>query len=305
MFNLRNKLGLIALVCSLAGLAGCGGGSGTDNEQANLPACRDPLVILDDGSCGEPRDPYVPPPCPEGQIRNSLGACIVPDFPTPSRLPGENEVVIYVNIDGTEDEKNAAFAGYNLHLWQDCGNGWADGTVDGNGATWGIPTEWPNGPGVSSQDTGEAGIQHDPYYGAFFVIPISDTGTCGNYIVKTPAGSAQTNDLQMQIKRNGGDYDRMAFIIVNATDMRNSRISDIPICINDICTLEQPLLTITDVEAHWIGTHTIIWNREFSPDKKIELYRSTAGGMSGAEDGSVTGGTLVAELSPGREMTDE
>ena len=305
MFNLRNKLGLIALVCSLAGLAGCGGGSGTDNEQANLPACRDPLVILDDGSCGEPRDPYVPPPCPEGQIRNSLGACIVPDFPTPSRLPGENEVVIYVNIDGTEDEKNAAFAGYNLHLWQDCGNGWADGTVDGNGATWGIPTEWPNGPSVSSQDTGEAGIQHDPYYGAFFVIPISDTGTCGNYIVKTPAGSAQTNDLQMQIKRNGGDYDRMAFIIVNATDMRNSRISDIPICINDICTLEQPLLTITDVEAHWIGTHTIIWNREFSPDKKIELYRSTAGGMSGAEDGSVTGGTLVAELSPGREMTDE
>src|SRR5690606_12911650 len=109
-----------------------------------------------------------------------------------------------------------------LHLWQDCGNGWASSTTDGNGATFAIPTTWPAGPGVSS---GSSALQHDPVYGAYFVVPVSETGTCRNYNVKTPGGAAQTNDLQMQIKRIGGDYDRMVCIIVNQSYMRNSRVS--------------------------------------------------------------------------------
>lgn len=305
MLNYRSKLGLCALLLMLAILSGCGGASGTDNDAVALPTCRDPQVLLGNGTCGDPLPPYVPPACPEGQIRNSLGACIVPDFPPPTRIPGPNEAVIYVNIEGNQSEKNDAFASYNLHLWQDCGNGWASQTTDGSGAQFAIPTTWPAGPGVTSTDDGEPEIGHDPYYGAFFVIPTSEAGTCGNYIVKTPGGAAQTNDLQMQMRRAGGDYDRMAFIIVNATDMRNSRVSDIPICINDVCTLEQPLLSITDVEAHWIGTHTIVWNREFAADKTVELYHSTAGGMGSAEDGSVAGGELLATLSPARELDED
>lgn len=301
MFNYRKTLGLLALACSMAGLAGCGGGSGTDNDPVDLPTCRDPLVLLDSGVCGEPRDAYVPPPCPEGQIRNGA-ECVVPDFPVPTKIPEDDEVVIYVNVDALESEKPGIFAGYNLHLWQDCGNGWGSSTTDGSGATYSIPTTWPAGPGVSS---GGSELQHDPVYGAFFVLPVSETGTCGNYIIKTPGGAAQTNDLQMQIRREGGAYDRMAWVIVNQSDMRNSRVSNIPICVNDDCSLVRPLLGISGVEAHWISPHTILWNRDFAADKTLELYRSTAGGMTGAEDGSVAGGTLLAALSPAREMTED
>lgn len=305
MSNYQKRLGLFALVLIVSVLSGCGGASGTDNDKPELTTCRDPLVSLGNGVCGEAPEPYVPPPCPEGQIRNSLGACIVPDFPPPSRMPADDEVVIYVNLEGAQGEKNDAFAGYNLHLWQDCGNGWGNSITDAQNNTYAIPTTWPVGPGVSSRNSGEAGVIHDPYYGAFFVIPTSEFGSCGNYIIKTPNGAEQTNDLQMQIQREGGDYDRMAFVIVNASNMRNSRVSQLPICINDICSLDQPLLSITDVEAHWISPHTILWDREFTADKQVALYQSTAGGMSAADDGSIAGGTLLTELNPARALTDD
>jgi pullulanase len=298
----RQRLGLIALTFGVLLLSACGGGSGTDKKSVDLPSCRDPLVLLDNGVCGEPRDPYEPPPCPEGQVRNGA-VCVVPDFPVPEKIAGPNEVVIFVNIDS--DTKLDSFASYNLHLWQDCGNGWGSSVVDGKGATWAIPTTWPNGPGVASKDDGPVGVRHDPYYGAYFVIPISETGTCGNYIIKTPGGAAQTNDLQINIKRDDSDYARMAWVIVNADNMKNSRVSTLPICINDVCTLKRPLLSITDVEAHWISPHTVLWNREFAASKKVEIYRSTEGGMSAAEDGSIAGGQLLATLNAGRPMTDE
>lgn len=294
-------LGLAALVFSMLVLTSCGGGSGTDNKSVDLPSCRDPLVLLDNGTCGEPRDPYVPPPCPEGQVRNGA-ECVVPDFPVPEKIAGPNEAVIYVNVDS--DTKLDSFASYNLHLWQDCGNGWGSSVVDGKGASWAIPTTWPNGPGVASKDDGPIGVRHDPYYGAYFVIPISATGTCGNYIIKTPGGAAQTNDLQINIKRDDSDYARMAWVIVNTDNMRNSRVSALPICINDVCTLKRPLLSITDVEAHWISPRTIVWNREFAASKKVEIYRSTEGGMSAAEDGSIAGGQLLATLNAGRPLSD-
>lgn len=305
--NSRNKsawkaLGLIALMLGTLVLTSCGGGSGTDNKKVDLPSCRDPLVLLDNGTCGEVRPPYVPPACPEGEIRNDLGVCVVPDFPMPEKIPGPNEAVIFVNIDSTE--KLDAFASYNLHLWQDCGNGWGSSVTDANGSTYSIPTTWPNGPGIASKDNGSVGVRHDPYYGAYFVIPVSETGTCGNFIIKTPGGASQTNDLQMSIKRSGGDYDRMMWVIINADDMRNSRTSTLPICIGDNCTLDRPLLSITDVEAHWISPHTILWNREIAASKKVELFSATAGGMKAAADGSLTGGKLLATLGAARPMTD-
>jgi len=305
--NSRNKsawktLGLMALVLGSLILTGCGGGSGTDNKKVDLPSCRDPLVLLDNGTCGEQRPPFVPPACPEGQVYNDLGVCVTPDFPVPEKIAGPNEVVIFVNIDS--DTKLDDFASYNLHLWQACGNGWGSSITDASGATFAIPTTWPNGPGVSSKDDGAIGVRHDPYYGAFFVIPISDLGTCGNFIIKTPGGAAQTNDLQINIKRDDSDYARMAWVIVNTDNMRNSRVSSLPICINDVCSLERPLLSITDVEAHWISSHTLLWSREIAASKKVELFRSTAGGMSAAENGSLTGGELLATLSAARPMTD-
>lgn len=301
--NIRRLLqGTLPLLLVAFALTGCGGGSGTDNKKVDLPACRDPQVILDNGTCGDPRPPFELPACPEGQVRSG-GECVVPDFPVPERKPGPNEVVIYVNLDSTD--KLSAFASYNLHLWQDCGNGWGSSATDRTGTTYSIPTTWPNGPGITSKDNGNAGERHDPYYGAFFVIPTSELGTCGNFIIKTPGGAAQTGDLQVNIKRDGGDYDRMAWIIVNTDNMRNSRMSNIPICLNDVCTLDRPLLSITDVEAHWLSARTIIWNREFAANKKVEIYRSTEGGMSAAKDGSLQGGQLLATLNSARPLTAE
>ncbi len=305
MLNYRKKLGFLALLFGIAVLSGCGGGSGTDNKQTNFPSCRDPEVLLDNGQCGLPRDPYVPPACPVGEIRNDVGDCVVPDFPTPEKIPGENEVVIYVNVDSAD--KNADFAGYNLHLWQEGCNGWANSVTDGTNTTYAIDTVWPNGPHISSHDTGEPGVRHDPYYGAFFVIPTSDLGSCGNFIIKAPGagGIVQTENLKISIKHDGGQYDRMMWVIVNTQNMRNSRSSTLPICINDVCTLKQPAVAISGIEAHWIGSHTIVWDREFAAGKKIALYHSTAGGMAGADDGSITGGELLAELSEGRLLTDD
>ncbi|WP_323814095.1 alpha-1,6-glucosidase domain-containing protein [Cellvibrio sp. NN19] len=299
----QQRLGFSTLVFGVLLLSGCGGGSGTDNKKVELPTCRDPQVVLDNGTCGDPRPPFVPPACPEGQIYNDLGVCVTPDFPIPERIAGPNEAVIFVNVDS--DTKLDDFASYNLHLWQDCGNGWGSSVTDGKGSTFAIPTTWPNGPGVASKDDGEPGIRHDPYYGAYFVIPVSEAGSCGNYIIKTPGGAAQTNDLQLNIKRDNSDYARMAWVIINTENMRNSRVSSLPICIGDKCTLERPLLSITDAEAHWISPHTILWSREISASKTVELFQSTAGGMNAAEDGSLAGGTLLATLSAARPMTEE
>ncbi|WP_191966479.1 alpha-1,6-glucosidase domain-containing protein [Cellvibrio sp. KY-YJ-3] len=309
-FNSRNEsarkaLGLAALLLGVFTLSSCGGGgSGTDNNAAELPTCRDPQVLLDNGVCGDPRPPFELPACPEGTIRSGA-ECVVPDFPVPEKLAGPNEAVIFVNVEGTADEKNAAFAKYNLHLWQSCGNGWADSVTDGSNTTYAIPTTWPNGPGIASKNEGEAGVRHDPYYGAYFVIPVSEAGTCGNFIVKTPNTPNQTADLSLNIKRDGGDYDRMAWVIVNTDNMRNSRVSNVPICINDVCSLERPMLAISDVEAHWISPHTIIWSRSFAAGKSVELYRSAAGGMTGDDAGAVVGGERFAVLGAGRAMTDE
>ncbi len=307
--NARNKIrrliqGVLPLLLVAFTLTGCGGGSGTDNKKVDLPTCRDPQVVLDNGTCGDPRPPYELPACPEGQVRDGEN-CIVPDFPAPERKPGPNEVVIYVNVEGTDDERFSAFAGYNLHLWQDCGGGWGSSATDSTGKTYTIPTTWPFGPGISSKNTGAAGERHDPYYGAFFVIPTSELGTCGNFIIKTPGGAAQTDNMQISIKRGGGDFDRMAWVVVNTSNMRNSRLSDIPVCLTEKCTLERPLVSISDVEAHWISPRTILWNREFAANKKVELYRSTAGGISAAQDGNLQGGQLLATLNPGRVMTEE
>ena len=279
MFNLRNKLGLIALVCSLAGLAGCGGGSGTDSDKTPLLVCDDFEVILDNGQCGEAPPP---PPCPEGQIRVGNGACFVPDFPPPTYEPAEDEVVIYFN----KTDKN--FAGYTLHLWQDCGNGWADG----------VPTTWPNGPGVASTED-----NHDPIYGAYFIVKTNLTGTCGNFIIKsgTGGGDAQTNDLRVDIVREGGPYERMYFVIANETSLRNSRTSTSPICINDICeAYAPPALAISDVAAHWIDPTTILWGRDVTD---VQLYASADASITANEDGSVANGTLIAEL-PLKDITE-
>lgn len=308
MFDYRKKLGLIALVCSIAGLVSCGGGAGTDNKKPELVSCQDPLVLQDDGTCGERRADYVPPPCPEGQIRVG-NSCEVPTKPLPLRTPGPNEVMIFVNVDLPAADKLAAFAGYNLHMWQDCG-GWDTPVVDRNNNSWVIPTTWPNGPGIASKDNDtDPKLMHDPVYGAYFLLPVTEDGVCGNFIVKTPQGTAQTENLQIDIKRDGGIYDRMMWVIVNTANMRNSQVSTTPICVNDNCSLIKPLLAISGFEAHMLDADTILWDREyFSGDDNengIELYRSTNAGIGAAENGDVSNGELVAVTSAPRPMSDE
>jgi hypothetical protein len=71
MFNYRKVLGFVATVCIIAGLAGCGGGAGTDNKKVDLVVCSGTDVILANGTCG-PKPPL--PPCPEGEERPSANA---------------------------------------------------------------------------------------------------------------------------------------------------------------------------------------------------------------------------------------
>lgn len=285
MLNQRERFWALALVLVIGLVSGCGGGSGTDNDKPDLVVCDNFEVVLPDGTCGEP---LPPPPCPEGQIRVG-GKCIVPDKPQPVYIPEEDEVVIYIN---SEDKD---FSKYNLHLWQSCGNGWGDSVTDGKGDTYAIPTTWPAGPYVTSQEGEE-----DPIYGAYFVIPTSEAGTCGNFIIKNVP--AQTNDLSVNILREGGPYDRMYFVIINTADMRASRTSASPICINDICQpYEEPALAISDVAAHWIDAHTIVWSRDLS---NVKLYWADNAGMTANDDGSVANATGSIELGTSQLMSE-
>ncbi len=270
MSNIQKSLTLFTLACAFLVLAGCGGSSGTDGDTTPLTVCSDFQQVLEDGSCGEP--PPLPA-CPDGEIRVGKGACFEPDFPVPVYTPADDEVVIYFN------KRDKQFDGYTLHLWQDCGNGWADG----------VPTTWPTGPGVVDADP-------DPIYGAYFVVKISETGTCGNFIIKNANASDQTNDLRIDITRSGLPYERMAFVIADPTSLRNSRDSAAPICIDDICEeYEKPALAINNVAAHWINRSTIVWHEDVS---SVQLYSSATGEIAANTDGSVANGSLVAELSP-------
>lgn len=293
MFDFRKKLGLIALVCSITGLASCGGGSGTDNKKVSLPGCDASEVLNSEGQC------VTPPPlpaCPEGQIRPTPTAnCITPNFPEPLYKPGINEVVIFVNSENKDDLPKL-----NMHLWQDCGNGWGSSVTDGKGDTYPIPTSWPSGPYMSSNVN-----SLDPIYGAYFVIPISETGTCGNFIIKN--GNLQTNDLSVNnITRltpdKSGPYDRMYWVILNTTDMRASRNSASPICINDVCEeFEVPALAISDVGAHWIDKNTIAWSRDLTD---VQLYWSDTAGMSANLDGSVGGANGNLALGNAADLSE-
>lgn len=313
MFDYRKKLGLIALVCSIAGLSGCGGSSGTDNEKIDLPVCNNFEVLLPDGTCGQPPEL---PACPEGQIRVG-GICITPDKPAPTYTPAEDEVVIYVN----SKQKEAVFPLLNLHMWQSCGTAWADPVVDPKtgdvfsmAQTSGGGLSWPNGPFMSSNENGPE-LKHDDIYGAYFILKINETGSCGNFIVKDKvragAGDSrgQTNDLSIDIVRGRstleGPYDRMFFVILNDTNYRDSRVSASPICIDDICKpYEKPLLGVSDVEAHWVDQDTILWNRDL---RDVKLFKSEAAGMTASTTANnvMNGGTLFATLSEAREMTEE
>ncbi|ACE82691.1 alpha-1,6-glucosidase domain-containing protein [Cellvibrio japonicus] len=307
MLKYRNKLGLFALVLGLTALSGCGGGSGTGTDQVNFPKCQDPEVLLPGGQCGLPTEPFVPPACPDGQIRNALGVCIPSNFPTPVYKPGLNEAVIYVNVDGTESERKELLSKYNLHLWQACGGGWGNSVTDGKNTNYVIPTTWPNGPFASS--SGEPGAEkpHDPYYGAYFIIPISADGTCGNFIVKRPdlEPVLQTNDLRLTISRAGGQFDRMVWVVINKDDMRNSIVSQVPACLRPDCSLERPITTITGIDAHWIDRDTIVWNKTIDPDYDVVLYQSAEAGMSANTEGDIVGGQALATLSGARPMTEE
>jgi pullulanase len=276
MFNYRKVLGLVATVCFIAGLAGCGGASGTKSDTTPIKTCGNFQIVLADGSCGAPPPP---PPCPDGYIRETPeSACVKSDFKMPT-LPAtvaSDEVVIYIN----KEDKN--FAGYSLYTWQACGNGWLSPSP-----------EWSN---ISQQvSTG----QPDPIYGAYFIVKTSAAGTCGNFIVRRPGFSRdadQTNDLRVSTVATGSPFDRRFFVILDPTNLRNSRTSALPICINDICEeFKPPKLAISNISAHWVDPTTILWDRDVTD---VKLYVANDGGKIAAnEDGSVANATVLASLT--------
>lgn len=276
MFNYRNTLGIIALVCTIAGLAGCGGASGTGSDTTPIKTCGNFQIVLADGTCGAPPPP---PPCADGYIRATPdSACVKSDFklPTKPATVAADEAVIYFN----KEDKN--FTGYTLYTWQACSN------------TWLTPS--PGWSDESQKIQGVAPEEQDPIYGAYFVVKLKAGGTCGNFIIRSAGQAKQTNDLTITTATTGSPFDRRYFVIADPADLRNSRTSGLPICINDVCeAFKEPKLAISNVAAHWIDTSTILWDREVS---NVKLYAATEGGkISANDDGTVANGTLVASLS--------
>ncbi|MET0355543.1 MAG: alpha-1,6-glucosidase domain-containing protein, partial [Cellvibrio sp.] len=294
MFNYPKGLGILAAVCILAGMVGCGGGSGTDNKKVDLVVCTGTDVILANGTCGVAPPP---PPCPEGQIRPSPDqACIVSNFklPTMPAIVAEDEAVIYIN----KADVNKDFSGYSLYTWQACSATWLNASnPDATGAdNWNSETINP----ISSTP-----LTADPVYGGYFIVKLRPGGTCGNFIIRTPGRSTQTANLTIQTATTGSPFDRRYFVIENpVTGLVNARISNVPICINDVCkAYEKPALAISDVAAHWIDPTTIVWDRSLT---KVKLYAANADSKITANlDGSVAGGTAVADLSASTLTPDQ
>src|SRR6187402_777065 len=202
MLNISKYIGLIALVCSIAGLSACGGGSGTDNKKEPLLVCSGTDVIRSDGTCGEAEKL---PSCPAGEVRIPPSTvCVVPEFPPPT-MPatvGEDQVVIYLN----KADANKNFPGYSIYTYLDCGDVWANPSRDTAGNDrW---TDTTINPLTSTPETA------DPIYGAYFVINLrpGTTGTCGSFIVRNNGLTVQTANLTIPI---GADspYNRRYFLI--------------------------------------------------------------------------------------------
>lgn len=294
MFNMSKNLGLFALVCALAGLAGCGGGSGTDNKKVDLTVCTGTDVILADGSCGAAPPP---PPCPEGEIRPSPEqACVKSDFimPTMPATVADDEAVIYINkASATKD-----FSGYSLYTWQECSATWLNpSNPDANNAdNWASETINPIS---STPDTA------DPIYGGYFIVKLRPGGTCGSFIIRTPGKATQSANLKIQTATTGSPFDRRYFVIENASSgLVNARTSDVPICVNDVCkAYEKPALAISGLSAHWISPTTIVWDSNVT---NAQLYVANDDAKITANlDGTVAGGTLVANLSASTMTADE
>ncbi|GGY61224.1 pullulanase [Cellvibrio zantedeschiae] len=188
----------------------------------------------------------------------------------------DDEAVIYFN----KEDKN--FAGYTLYTWQSCS------------PTWLKPSSGWTDESQVIQGVSEA--EQDPIYGAYFVVKLAPGGTCGNFIIRSAGQARQTNDLTIGTATTGSPFDRRYFVIADPSDLRNSRVSALPICINDVCAkFEEPKLAISNIAAHWIDASTILWDREVS---NVKLYSANDGGkISANKDGSVANGTVVASLS--------
>lgn len=276
MFNYQKVLGLFGLVCIVAGLAGCGGASGTDSDTTPIKTCGNFQIVLADGSCGAPPPP---PPCPEGFIRATPdSACVKSDFklPTKPATVAADEAVIYFN------KEDKSFAGYTLYTWQACSTTWLNPS-----------SGWADESQVIQGTTKE---EADPIYGAYFVVKLTPGGTCGNFIIRSAGQARQTNDLTIPTATTGSPFDRRYFVIADASDLRNSRVSALPICINDICEeYAEPKLAISNIAAHWVDATTILWDNDVA---SVKLYAANDGvKITANDDGSVVGGIVVATLS--------
>jgi len=273
MFNYRNALGIVSLVCIVAGLVGCGGASGTKSDTTPPKICGNFQIVLADGSCGAPPPP---PPCADGYVRATPdSACVKSDFkfPTLPATVADDEAVIYFN----KEDKN--FAGYTLYTWQACS------------PTWLNPSS-----GWSDESQPISAATPDPIYGAYFIVKLKPGGTCGNFIIRSAGETKQTNDLTMSTATTGNPFDRRYFVIADPSDLRNSRTSALPICINDVCEpYKPPKLAINNVSAHWIDPTTIVWDQDLTD---VKLYVANDGAkISANDDGTVANATVAAQLN--------
>ncbi|WP_086932902.1 alpha-1,6-glucosidase domain-containing protein [Agarilytica rhodophyticola] len=298
VFNYK-KLFASTILLSTVALSGCGGGDVEGNQEPLLVCENGQTLDSATGTCSA--RPFfcsqagftLPDDFPADQVPTQED-CLPPDFsgPDPVYFPAESEAVIYYNRQGVDAE----YDGWVLHLFN-CGDqpGWPDSEL----------TVWPNGPSVNGDSVAGMATSDrsavtevpadgiDPIYGAFWILPIEDAATCGNYIVHEDfQGGDQSADLNLTL--DGTDrFARMAFYQPSATGTAAGGVaSELPICLDEECSVPVlPPRRFVDFSAHWIDETTIAWSVAGAND--TALYASTTGGIDQDGEGNIVAGTGV------------
>ncbi|TQV89676.1 alpha-1,6-glucosidase domain-containing protein [Aliikangiella coralliicola] len=275
MNNLTKKitiLSYVAIILTLLGLGGCGGGSVDSGKE--LLTCTLPLIPDPTGtSCVEPP----PLDCPAPTVPNETNdQCVIgadPNAPEPSVFPGENEAILFYNRpqDASNEAGDPVYEGYRLHTWN---NDACDSLAPES-----IAESWSNG-------LVHTGI--DPNYGAYWILKLKEGyGDCANFIIHIG-----TDDAGKEL--GGGDWtmnlvqDDPDFVRMNWTLSGYPAVFEYP-----ITSLGDLPLQVKDFAAHWIDATTLVWEIDPVLATEVRLHHSADASIEVDDDSNLSGTSVV------------
>lgn len=272
MLNKQLLKQLLTATLLSSALTACGDADDAIDAGSQLLTCDIPNIPNADGSAC-----VAPPPieCPVPKVPDENNeACIIgfnPDAPAAAVMPGDNQSVLYFNLDssgaGAQDTRAADYDGWELHTWN---NAECDSYADDS-----IASGWSNG------------LVHDgidPTYGAYWILNLKEGyGECGNMIVhkgdEKALGSVDKKIPLMQ--------DDPTFVRANFSFFGDGTVYEFP-----VPTLGEPRVKIEDSSAHWIDANTIVWGGDTSNVDHVKLHFSATAGIE-ANDASQFSGTVL------------